>query len=74
MPLFLMTPSSEENPSQVKLRLNTIRKNISEKIKEEIEDHFETLQNESEKKAFISEIFVDDEKSCEAVKKDNQLL
>ena len=74
LPLFLMTPSSEENPSQVKLRLNTIRKNISEKIKEEIEDHFETLQNESEKKAFISEIFVDDEKSCEAVKKDNQLL
>ena len=74
LPLFLMTPSSEENPSQVKLRLNTIRKNISEKIKEEIEDHFETLQNESEKNAFISEIFVDDEKSCEAVKKDNQLL
>ena len=74
LPLFLMTPSSEQNPSQVKLRLNTIRKNISEKIKEEIEDHFETLQNESEKNAFISEIFVDDEKSCEAVKKDNQLL
>ena len=74
LPLFLMTPSSESNPSQVKLRLNTIRKNISERIKEEIEDHFETLQNEAEKKAFISEIFTDDEKSCEAVQKDNSLL
>lgn len=74
LPLFLMTPSSETNPSQVKLRLNTIRKNISEKIKDEIEDHFETLHNETERNVFISEIFTDDTRACEAVKKDNDLL
>lgn len=74
LPLFLMTPSSDTNPSQVKLRLNTIRKNISEKIKEEIEDHFASIEGEAEKEAFISEIFIDDKKSCEAVKKDYNLL
>ena len=74
LPLFLMTPSSESNSSQVKLRLNTIRKNISEKIKEEIEDHFETLTTDDERHTFINEIFIDDKKSCEAVKKDYGLL
>ena len=74
LPLFLMSPSCEENSSQVKLRLNTIRKNISEKIKEEIQDHFATLRDETEKRAFISEIFTDDKKSCEEVKRDNTLL
>lgn len=74
LPLFLMTPSSEVNSSQVKLRLNTIRKNISEKIKEEIEDHYETLKEKDAQDAFISEIFADDNKSCEAVKKNPDLL
>ena len=74
LPLFLMTPSSESNSSQVKLRLNTIRKNISEKIKEEIEDHFETLQDDATRDAFIDEIFVDDKKTCEAIKKNYDLL
>ena len=74
LPLFLMSPSCEENSSQVKLRLNTIRKNISEKIKEEIQDHFATLRDETEKRVFISEIFTDDQKSCEEVQRDNTLL
>lgn len=74
IPLFLMTPASESNPSQVKLRLNTIRKNISEKIKEEIEDHFESLQDENSKQAFIGEIFADDKKSREAVLKNYDLF
>ncbi len=70
LPLFLMTPSSETNSAKAKLRFNTIRKNISERIKEEIEDHFESLQDDAAKQAFISEIFVDDPKTCEAIKKD----
>lgn len=74
LPLFLMTPSCEVNSSQVKLRMNTIRKDISEKIKEEIEDHFETLLDDGKKSIFISEIFADDEKTCEAVKSDYNLL
>lgn len=75
LPLFLMTPSSELNPSQVKLRLNTIRKNISEKIKEEIQDHFESLQeDDTAKQAFITEIFADEPKTCEAIKKNYDLL
>lgn len=73
LPLFLMTPSSESNPSQVKLRLNTIRKNISVKIKEEIECYFASL-NDSEKKAFIIEIFSDDTKVCNAIQKNHSLL
>ena len=74
LPLFLMTPSSEANSSQVKLRLNTIRKNISEKIREEIEDHFESLQDDKEKDVFINEIFIDDPKSCTAILQDYNLL
>ena len=74
LPLFLMTPSSEANPSQAKLRLNTIRKNISVKIKEEIEAYFVNLQDDAEINAFISEIFTDDKNSCEEVKRDNDLL
>lgn len=74
LPLFLMTPTSEKNPSLAKLRFNTIRKNIAEKISQEIEDYFESLTDDEKKKAFLSELFVDDKKSCEAVKKDYSLL
>ena len=74
LPLFLMTPTTEENPSQAKLRFNTIRKNIAENIKEEIEDYFESLVDADKKQAFINDLFVDDKKSCAAVKKDYGLL
>ncbi|SCX88084.1 A nuclease family of the HNH/ENDO VII superfamily with conserved AHH [Butyrivibrio hungatei] len=74
LPLFLMTPSSEKNPSLAKLRLNTIRKNIAEKITQEIENHFESLTDSAKKQAFIDELFIDDKKMCEAVKKDYTLL
>lgn len=74
LPLFLMTPSSEKNPAQAKLRLNTIRKNIAEKIKEEIEDHFEKLTDDTKRQAFITEIFSDDEKICKEVQNKHELL
>ena len=74
LPLFLMTPSSEKNPAQAKLRLNTIRKNIAEKIKEEIEDHFEKLADDTKRQAFITEIFSDDEKICKEVQNEHELL
>lgn len=74
LPLFLMTPSSEKNPAQAKLRLNTIRKNIAEKIKEEIEDHFEKLADDTKRQAFITEIFSDDEKICKEVQNKHELL
>ena len=74
LPLFLMTPSSEKNPSLAKLRLNTIRKNIAEKIMEEIEDYFESLTEPDKKDIFISELFVDDPKTGASVKNDNSLL
>lgn len=67
LPFFLMTPSSESNPAQAKLRLNTIRKNISERIKAEIEDHFEKLKDDVQRQIFIEEIFSDDPKTCKAV-------
>ena len=67
VPLFLMTPSSEPNSSQVKLRLNTIRKSISEKIKAEIEDYFISIDDD-QKNDFIHEIFGDDIKTCEMIK------
>lgn len=74
LPLFLLTPSSEKNPSLAKLRLNTIRKSIAEKITHEIEDHFESITDPDKKQAFISELFIDDKKGCDAVKKDYALL
>ncbi len=76
LPLFLMTPSSEKNPSQAKLRLKTIRGNIAAKISQEIEDHFQSLSDENERNRFIDEIFSDekDKKINAAIKKDNSLL
>lgn len=74
LPLFLMTPSSEINSSQAKLRLNTIRKNIAKKIREEIEDHFVALKSCEAQQAFVEEIFYDDPKCCEEIKNNRSLF
>lgn len=74
LPLFLLTPSCESNPSQAKLRFKTIRQNIAQKIYQEMEDYFESLSDEKAKNSFIEQIFSDDNRACETVKKDYALL
>lgn len=57
IPLFLLAPSENHSKAQTVLRYDTIVKGISEKIGDEIINHFVGLVNNEEKDKFIDEIF-----------------
>ena len=72
-PLYLLAPSEKKNKSQFILRYNAITEEIARGIGKEILNHFEGLNNKTERDRFIDEIF-DDPSQREQIKDNNGLF